>query len=132
MIMRYFGGGIGHLNNTPPRQAHRSGPLNPNFDQMAVDEDEEDDSGCDATDEPQDVVMNNGELEVGENDEEDESEDDSDVEDSDNYDYEEDDMEGVEYGDDFDEGNEGGSGGSDEESARGSDDEEDGYGYASP
>ena len=99
---------------------------------MAVDEDEDNNSGCDATDEPQDVVMNNGELEVGKNDKEDESEDDSKVEDSNDYDYEEDDMEGVKYGDGYNKGNEGGSGGSDKESACGSDGEEDSYWYASP
>ena len=44
--------------------------------------------------------MNDGELEVGENDEEDGSGDDSDEgEDSDKYDYEENDMEGDEDGD---------------------------------
>lgn|SRR5271168_617114 len=81
------------------QQAHESGPLNPNSDEMAMDEDEEDDTDVDVMNGPQDV-MNDGELEVGENDEEDGSGDDGDEgEDSDNYDYEENVMEGDEDGD---------------------------------
>jgi hypothetical protein len=38
---------------------------------MAVDEDEEDDTDGDVMNGPQDVVLNDGELEVGENDEDD-------------------------------------------------------------
>ena len=76
------------------QQAHESVPLNPNSDVMAMDEDKEDDTDVDVMNGPQDV-MNDGELEVGENGEEDGSGDDSDEgEDSDNYDYEENDMEG--------------------------------------
>ena len=45
--MRNFGGGIGHLNNTPLQQAYRSGPLDPNSEVMAVDEDEEDGTASD-------------------------------------------------------------------------------------
>ena len=45
MIMHYYGGGIGHLNNTPPRQAD---PLDSNSDEMDVEEDEEDDRDFDS------------------------------------------------------------------------------------
>jgi hypothetical protein len=88
MIMRHYGGGIGHLNNTPFQQAHRSDPLNPNSNKMAIEEDEEDDTqGCsDARDGPQDVVMDNGEMEVGKSDAEDEYRDNDDDGD-DNYNY---------------------------------------------
>jgi len=124
--MRYFGGGIGHLNNTLPHQPHRSDPLDPNSNEMAVEEDEEDDTGSDARDGPQDVIMNNGELEVGENDEEDGSGDDNDEGgDSDNYDYDESDVGGDEDRDDYDEDEEGDK---DKESTYSSD----GYAYASP
>ena len=44
MIMRYFGGGVGHLKNTPPQQAHRSDPVDPDSEEMEI-EDEEDDTG---------------------------------------------------------------------------------------
>jgi hypothetical protein len=133
MIMRYYGGGIGHLNNTPPQQAHRSDPLDPNSDEMAMEEDEEDDTqgGSDARDGPQDVVMDDRALEVGENDAEDRYRDNDDDEDNndnydyDHYDYDEDDEGG--HSDDTEDEDE------DEEPACGSDnDEEDGYGYASP
>jgi hypothetical protein len=129
MIMRHYGGGIGHLNNTPFQQAHRSDPLNPNSNKMAIEEDEEDDTqGCsDARDGPQDVVMDNGEMEVGKSDAEDEYRDNDDDGDDNynynNYNYDQDDEGG--HSDDND--NE------DEESTCSSDDdEEDSYGYASP
>jgi hypothetical protein len=125
MIMRYYGGGIGHLNNTPPQQAHRSDPLNPNSDEMAVEEDEEDDTGSDARpDGLQDIVMNDGEFEIDENDEEGGSQDDDDDgDDIDDYNYDEIVKGGEEDKDE------------DEEFLSGSEDdseEEDGYGYASP
>ena len=114
--MRYYGGGIGHLNNTPPQQAD---PLDPNSDKMNVEEDEElDDMGDDARNGPQDAIMDDGELEVDETEEEARSGDnDDDGDDSDDYDYD--------YGEnDEDE---------DEEPICGSDnDEENDYGYASP
>ena len=34
MIMRYFGGRVGHLKNTPPQQAHRSDPVDPDSEEM--------------------------------------------------------------------------------------------------
>ena len=114
--MRYYGGGIGHLNNAPPQQAD---PLDSNSDETDVEENEED-TGSDARDGPQDIVMNNRELEVDETKEEDRSRDD-DGDDSDNYDYDESDKGGDEDEDE-----------DDEPSICGSDNEEDDYGYASP
>jgi len=63
--MRHYSGRIGCLNNTPLQQAHRSDPLDPNSDEMAVDEDKDGDTKSNATDGPQDIVMNGRELEVG-------------------------------------------------------------------
>jgi hypothetical protein len=91
IVMRYFGGGIGHLKNTPPLQVPGFDPIDPGSDEMAVeDDDDEPCSGSNHDDDldavvqqpSKDVVMNGGELvqlEVGEDDEEDEDdEDDSD------------------------------------------------------
>ena len=118
MIMRYFGGGVGHLKNTPPQQAHRSDPVDPDSEEMEI-EDEEDDTGGNTRGDPQDITtMSNGELEVGDDDEEkgrdvndDETDDDDDDDESDDEDEDEE----------------------DEESARGGDENEDeDYGYGSP
>ena len=118
--MRYYGGGIGHLNNTPPQQAHRSDPLDPNSDEMAVDEDEDSDTESSTRDGMQDIVMNGEELEVGVGDEEGRGgEDDSDEDDYDSCGYDEMDDRG-----DEDEDEDEDEGGSDN-------DEEDDYGYAS-
>jgi hypothetical protein len=120
MLMRYFGGGIGHLNNTPPQQAD---PLGSNSDEMDIEENENDTGTNNARDGPQDIVMKDGELEVDETEEEDRSGDNNDDgDDSDNYDYEE---------NDEDEDGEAEA----EEPTCGSDDEleeDDYYGYASP
>ena len=117
MVMRYFGGGIGHLKNTPPLQVPGFDPIDPGSDEMAV-EDDDDEPCSDTNDDPdaivqqpsKDVVMNSGELvqlEVGEDDEDDEDDEEND-EDSDD-----DDLEGGDQADeDEDEG-------------------EDDYGYAS-
>ena len=116
--MRYYGGGIGHLNNTPLQQAHRSDPLNPNSGEMAVDEDEDSDTESGTRDGPQDIVMNSEELEVG-----DEAgrggEDDIDEDDYDSCGYDE-----MDEGGDEDEDEDEDEGGSDSN-------EEDDYGYAS-
>ena len=88
MIMRYYGGGIGHLNNAPPQQAD---PLKSNPDKMDVEDDLE-----------VDVVMNDGELEVDETEEEDGSGDDDDGDDSDNYDYHDDESNGGDENEDDD------------------------------
>lgn len=126
--MRYFGGGIGHLNNTSRQQAHRLDPLDLNSNKMAV-EDEEDEPGADSRDWPQDVIMRDRELEVGENDEEDGAGENGD--DSDNYDYDEGGdnlMEGEDYNKDDEQRN----GDQDGESSWSSDEEEeDCFGYAS-
>lgn len=116
--MRYYGGGIGHLNNTPPKQAD---PLDSSSDEMDMEEGEGEDTGSDVGDGPQDVVMKDGELEVNETDEEDGSRDgDRDGDDNDNYDYDESDEGGEE---DEDEG---------EGSTCSSDNDDDSCGYASP
>lgn len=116
MVMRYFGGGVGHLKNTPPqlKLAHRSDPVDPDSEEMNV-EDEEGDTGGNTGGDSQDIVMSNGELEVGEDDEE---------KGRDDNDYENDDD-----GDDDDGSDD------DEESAHGDDeieDDSDDYGYGSP
>ena len=121
MIMRYFGGGVGHLKNTPPQQAHRLDPVDPDSEEMEV-EDEEDDTGGNTRGDLQDIIMSNGELEVGEDDEEkgrDDNDDETDDDDDDDGDDDESDDE-----DDEDE---------DEESAHGGDENEDeDYSYGSP
>jgi len=99
MVMRYFGGGIGHLKNTPPLQEHEFDPIDPISDEMAVEDD--DDDPCIGTNEglgtvvqqpSRDVQMNGDygelvQLEVGENDEDDKG-DEEDDEDSDDDDSE--------------------------------------------
>ena len=100
MIMRHFGGGVGHLKNTPPQQVHRSNPFDPDSEEMEV-EDEEGDAGCNTRGDPQDIVMSNlnGELEVGEDDEEkgrDENNDENDDDDDESDDEDEDDSESEE------------------------------------
>ena len=119
--MRYYGGGIGHLNNAPPQQAD---PLDPDSDEMAVEEDEEfEDSN--AGDGPQDVLMNDGELEVDEGDGSGDDNDDGDQYDNRDYDDndESDDEEGDEDGDADEDAN---------STCSGDDDEVATYGYASP
>jgi hypothetical protein len=112
MIMHYFGGGVGHLKNTPPQQAHR---LDTDSEEMEV-EDEEGNTGGNTGVDPQDIIMSNGELEVGEDDE---------MGQDDNVDESDDDNDD---GSDDDDASENG----DEESAHGSDENEDeDYGYGS-
>lgn len=118
MVMRYFGGGIGHLKNAPPLQVPGFDPIDPSFEEMTVEDN--DDDPCSGTNEDlgavvqqpsRDVVMNGElvQLEVGEDDEDDEDEDeDEDDEDSDN--------------------DEGGDQTDEDEDGEGEDD----YGYASP
>jgi hypothetical protein len=90
MVMRYFGGGIGHLKNAPPLQVPGFDPIDPSSEEMEVKEDDDDDDPCSGTNEdlgavvqqpPRDVVMNGGELvqlEIGEDDEDNEEDEDSD------------------------------------------------------
>jgi hypothetical protein len=97
MVMRYFGGGVGHLKNAPPLEVPGLDPIDPSSEAIAVEED--DDDPCSGTNEDlgtaaavqqpsRDVVMNGGELvqlEVSEDDEvdEDDEEDDEDSDDGD-------------------------------------------------
>ena len=85
MVMRYFGGGIGHLKNAPPLQVPGFDPIDPSSEEMAVEDDGDDgtneDLGAIVQQSSRDVVMNGGELvhlEVGEDDEDDEDDEDSD------------------------------------------------------
>jgi hypothetical protein len=110
MIMRYFGGGVGHLKNPPPQQAHRLEPVDPDSEEMEV-EDEEGDTGENTMGDPQVIIMSNGELEVGEDDEEKGQDDNDDENDDDESDDEDEDEE--------------------DEEARGGDEDED-YGYGLP
>jgi hypothetical protein len=95
MVMRYFGGGIGHLKNAPPLEVPGLDSIDQSSKEMAVEEDNDD--PCIGTNEDlgtvaavqqpsRDVVMDSGELvqlEVGEDDEVDEDEDEEDDEDGD-------------------------------------------------
>jgi hypothetical protein len=120
MVMRYFGGGIGHLKNTPPQQLEV--PIDPSDEEMAVDEEDNNVDPCIHTNEdlgnivPQpsiDVIMISDELEVTEDDEDD-NEDDN-LNESDNSD------DGDESGDD-----------KDDDSGCSSESDEEDYGYATP
>jgi len=119
--MCYYGGGIGHLNNTPLQQTHGSDPLDPNSNEMAVDEDDDGHTESGTRDGLQDNVMNGGELEVGIGDGEGKGgEDDSD---------EDDDYDSCDY-DKMDEGLRGDEDEDEDEDEGGSDNDED-YSYAS-
>jgi phosphopantothenoylcysteine synthetase/decarboxylase len=110
MIMHYFGGGVGHLKNTPPQQAHRSYPVDPDSEEVEVVGDQGD-TGGNTRGDPRDIAMSNGELEVGEDDKEKGQDDNEDDEDESNDEDEEDE---------------------DEESAcDGDEDEDEDYGYGS-
>jgi hypothetical protein len=82
MVMRYFGGGIGHLKNAPRLQAPGFDPFDPSSEEMAVEEEDDDDPCSTAVLQPSmNVVMNGGEmvqLEVGEDDEDDEDDEEDD------------------------------------------------------
>jgi hypothetical protein len=82
MIMRYFGGGIGHLKNTPPHQVHGFDPIGQCSEEMSVEDDDNDNCNnpCSGTGKCEDLHAINGELELGEDNDEDEGEgsDDSD------------------------------------------------------
>ncbi|KIM40441.1 hypothetical protein M413DRAFT_28273 [Hebeloma cylindrosporum] len=124
MIMHYFGGGVGHLKNTPPQQARLDAdPGDLNSEEIEVDEDEGEVHGNVAREGLCDVIMNNRELEVADDDEEagredndeDDEDDDNDENDDDNDEENEDEDEGL------------GRGGEDDD-----DDKEGDYGYSSP
>jgi hypothetical protein len=113
MVMRFFGGGIGHLKNAPPQQVPRASS-------EEVEEDGDYDP-CNSTNgtivqqSSRDVVMKELEVSEGGGDEDDDNDDDDD---DDNDDDDDDD-------DDSDDGNEGGD-------QTDEDEDEDNYGYASP
>ena len=112
--MRYFGGGIGHLKNTPLQQV----PIDPSSEDMAVDEEDDD---VPHTSENEDLgtiddMIISDELEDHKDDHKDDHEDDHGINSDDDSD------------DDSDEGEE--QTVEDEDSGC-SDDEED-YGYATP
>ncbi len=83
MIMRYHGGGIGHLNNTPPQQADT---LTPNPVEVAAPENEENSTQRDVARDvvTQDVIMRSEESTDEDNDTDDEDEASTDPE---NYDH---------------------------------------------
>ena len=83
--MRYFGGGIGHLKNTPPQQVPGFDPIDPTSEEMAMEELEDEDLGT-VVQQPSSDVMNGRELvhlEVNESDEDKDDDDDDDDSDSD-------------------------------------------------
>ena len=95
MVMRYFGGRIGHLKNAPPLQApgFDLGPIDPSSKEMAVEDDDDpcsstnDDLGTIVQQPSRDVIMNGGELDQLEVTEDDEvnKDDEEDKDDSDSY-----------------------------------------------
>jgi hypothetical protein len=114
MVMRYFGGGIGHLKNTPPQQVPFD-PIDPNSEETTVGNDNDNGpSSCSGTNEnlgttvrlgqsSRNIVMNSGELEVSEDDEDDEEDTSDDGDDSEegggqNDEDEDEDEDGDDYG----------------------------------
>ena len=90
--MRYFGGGIGHLKNTPPQQVPGFDPIDPTPEEMAVEEDNNNllnvtNEGLDTVVQPpsSDVIMNGLELVQLEVNEDDEDNEDNDEDNSDSY-----------------------------------------------
>ena len=90
--MRYFGGGIGHLKNTPPQQVPGFDPIDPTPEEMAVEEDDDNllnvtNEGLDTVVQPpsSDVIMNGLELVQLEVNEDDEDNKDNDKDNSDSY-----------------------------------------------
>jgi hypothetical protein len=129
MIMRYFGGGIGHLKNTPSQQVPRFDPINPSSQEMTMEESDNDDNpsgtnedlGTTVQQPSRDIIINSGELDM--------SEGDKDIEDNEDEDEHSDDD-----SDDSDEGRDQTDEDEDDESGRSGDEEEEGegdYGYAS-
>ncbi len=112
--MRYYGGGIGHLNNSLPRQADSLDSNSSKADEPEGEENIEEDAARDA--EPQDVIMRDEEPEVAENDDAD-GDDDEVSTDPECYDY-------SKHNDESED--------SEGSTSTGSSDEEDSGGYASP
>lgn len=125
-VIRYFGGGIGHLKNAPPQQAPGFDPVGPSSEEMATeeeagdeDEGDEEDPGAMAQQPSRDVIMRDVEEAeaLGEDDQGDEEGEDDDESGSED---------GDEDGDQTDEDDESGDG-DDGEEEEGEDDD----GYAS-
>jgi hypothetical protein len=95
MVMRYFGGGIGHLKNAPPMQELGTDPIDTNSEEMPVEEDDDDPCG---TNEDLGTIVQQPSKDVMNGDDEDEEDND----DSDD-DEEDDDSDGDEDGDQTDE-----------------------------
>jgi hypothetical protein len=97
MVMRYFGGGIGHLKNTPPQQVPGFDPIDPSSEEMAVEveDDDDDDDPCTGSGTNEDLGMR-----VGEDDDKDDEEDDEDSDDDEGGDQSDED-EGDEEEDDY-------------------------------
>ena len=104
MVMRYFGGGIGHLKNAPPLQVPDFDPIDPTSEEMAVEYDDNDpcsstyeDLGAAVQQPSRDVTVSGSELvqlqvsEDVEDDEDDEEDDEDDDEGGDQTDEDEDD-----------------------------------------
>ena len=126
MVMRYFGGGIGHLKNTLPQQVPGFDPINTSSEEMTMEEGNNDDDPSDTDEDlgtvqqPSRDIINISELDtMSEGDEGNEDDDEDDDDDSDDSD---------EGGDQTDENedDESGLSGNEEEEGEGD------YGYASP
>lgn len=120
MVMRHFGGGIGHLKNAPPLQVPGLfDPIDPSSEEMPVEDDDDDPCGSGTNEDLGTVVqqsfkdvVNGGELVQLEDDKDSDNEGDDSEEDDD-------DSDGNESGDQ-----------TDEEEDEGGNSEDD-YGYAS-
>lgn len=130
MVIRYFGGGIGHLKNTPPQQVPGFDPIDPSSEEMAMEEGDNDDDPSGTNEDlgtivqqpPRDIIITSGELDMSEGDGDNEDDEgDSDEDDDDNSDNS-----GDQTDEDEDDSDESGRSGDEEEEGEGN------YGYASP
>ena len=96
MVMRYYGGGIGHLKNTPLQQVPGCDPIDPSSEEMAVeDEDKDNCDPCSGTNEDDEDDEDENDKEDSdeedsdgnEGDSEDQTDEDEDEEGEDNYGY---------------------------------------------
>ncbi|PPQ94745.1 hypothetical protein CVT25_007676 [Psilocybe cyanescens] len=114
MIMHYFGGGIGHLKNTPQQEVPGFDSIDPSSEEMEVEEEDDKDDPCSTM---------NDDLELEGNEDNNNNDDKEDDEDNNNEDNDDDDEGGDQS--DGDEVHDFGCSGDEEEEG-----EED-YGYAS-
>ena len=130
MVIRYFGGGIGHLKNTPPQQVPGFDPIDPSSEEMAMEEGDNDDDPSGTNEDlgtivqqpPRDIIITSGELDMSEGDGDNEDDEgDLDEDDDDNSDNS-----GDQTDEDEDDSDESGRSGDEEEEGEGN------YGYASP